>query len=287
VPVPSRHKNDTEETQLQDVVQILPAPKSSLQKTPRNTRDVQPLSPKASATAVEATRASVGPPSQHVTAPNTEELASVAAASTTPASLTLPPKPSASPDNIPTQRGPLGQVQAQSLSSAPALPLQRFFDLGRFKQQAAQDLSERVAQLGMRSSVVNRGHFWMSSYQVLVGPYLTEAEESKIHSGLVSNGIKARPFERGSRGFAFRSALTVGGSKLPVGDLNISWETYISEAKVKFTQDGVVLASADASWVPRQQKFAHNEYVYQNLGGNSRPLLEVHFAGLERALVFR
>ena len=127
----------------------------------------------------------------------------------------------------------------------------------------------------------------MNSYQVLVGPYLTLNEEKKIHSDLASNGLKARPFERGSRGFAFRSGLTVTGSKLPVGDFTISWETYVEEAKVKFAQGGAVVATADGKWVTHPQKFAHNEYVYQNLGANSRPLLEVHFAGLDRALVFR
>jgi hypothetical protein len=127
----------------------------------------------------------------------------------------------------------------------------------------------------------------MNSYQVLVGPYLTLDEEKKIHSDLASNGLKARPFERGSRGFAFRSGLTVTGSKLPVGDFTISWETYVEEAKVKFAQGGAVVATADGKWVTHPQKFAHNEYVYENLGGNSRPLLEVHFAGLDRALVFR
>jgi hypothetical protein len=168
------------------------------------------------------------------------------------------------------------------------LPLQRFFDLGKFKQQqVAQDLSERVAQLGMHASVVNKGHLWMNSYQVLVGPYLTSAEEKKIHTELASNGLKARPFERGSRGLSFRSGLTVSGSKLPVGDFTISWETYVEEAKVKFAQDGAVVATADGKWVTRPQKFAHDEYVYQNAGSNSRPLLEVHFAGLDRALVFR
>jgi hypothetical protein len=79
----------------------------------------------------------------------------------------------------------------------------------------------------------------------------------------------------------------VGGSRLPVGELSITWETYVSEAKVKFMQDGSLIASANASWSNRPQKFAHNEYVYENGGGNSRPLLEVHFAGLDRALVFK
>src|SRR5437867_6666988 len=116
---------------------------------------------------------------------------------------------------------------------------------------------------------------------------MTEVEEKKIHTELSSIGIKAHPFERGSRGFAFRSNLTLTGSKLPEGDIDIRWETYVSEAKVKFVQNGTVFATADGKWINRPQKFAHNEYVYENVAGNSHPLLEVHFAGLDRALVFR
>jgi hypothetical protein len=230
------------------------------------------------------TRANV---TQHVFPPNSGDVASALTPRISSAPFGSAATSSPNAANIPAPREPIGPVHAESPASGPALPLQRFFDLGKFKQQqVAQDLSERVAQLGMHASVVNKGHLWMNSYQVLVGPYLTSAEEKKIHTELASNGLKARPFERGSRGFAFRSGLTVTGSKLPVGDFTISWETYVEEAKVKFAQGGAVVATADGKWVTHPQKFAHDEYVYQN-GGNSRPLLEVHFAGLDRALVFR
>jgi hypothetical protein len=225
---------------------------------------------------------------RHVSPPNTGEVAANSAPPLFTPSPAPPAKPASDAGNAPAPREPLGQIHAQSFSAAPALPLQMFFDLGKFKQQElAQDLSDRVAKLGIRASVVNKGHLWMNSYQVLAGPYMTVDEEKKIHSDLVTSGIKARPFERGSRGFAFQSGLTVGGAKLPVGDFTISWETYVTDAKVKFEKAGSVLATTDGKWVTRPQKFQHNEYVYQNLGGSSRPLLEVHFAGLDRALVFR
>jgi hypothetical protein len=246
----------------------------------------QPFSAKEQPAPAMVARANV---TQHVSPPNSGEVASALTPPISSASFASPAA-SSSPNaaNIPAPREPIGQVHAQSSASGPALPLQRFFDLGKFKQQeVAEDLSERVAQLGMHASVVNKGHLWMNSYQVLVGPYLTSDEEKKIHTELASNGLKARPFERGSRGLSFRSGLTVNGSKLPVGDFTISWETYVEEAKVKFAQAGAVVATADGKWVSHPQKFAHDEYVYQNAGGNSRPLLEVHFAGLDRALVFR
>lgn len=162
-----------------------------------------------------------------------------------------------------------------------------FFDLGKFKQQSsAQDLSDRVAQLGLRTSVVPRGHLWMNSYQVLVGPYVNEQEEQKINSDLLSHGYKPRPLERGSRDFAFRSKLSIERIKLPVGNVDISWESYLTDAKVKFTREHDVVATANAKWIRRAKKYPNNEYVYQNQPDDYRPLIEIHFAGLDRALVF-
>jgi PilZ domain len=292
---PAHKKSSNSETEFQDVVQIFPPPHgTATAKNPESGRKQEVSSTSQSRTGTQSAKPNLSTngtapagATAHVVPPNAAVVASAVPTSLAPPAVSLPGQLAAS-NSAPALHGPFGQIQSESVSSAPALPVQHFFDLGKFKQQqTAQELSDRVVQLGMRSSVVNKGHLWMSSYQVLVGPYLTESEEKKIHGDLVTNGIKALPFERGSRGFAFRSALSVGGSKLPVGELSITWETYVSEAKVKFMQDGALLASAKASWVSHPQKFAHNEYVYENGGGNSRPLLEVHFAGLDRALVFR
>jgi PilZ domain len=293
-PLPSGPK--VRETQTQYIAPQ--STKAAAKKNPEAEPDViVRLQPKTSSqpaklnpppTTNTVNRAGVAPTPQHTSPANTGKVAS----GSSPASLGAPSstptrKPDASPVNTPVPREPIGQVHAQSFAADPALPLQKFFDLGKFKQQdVAQDLSDRVAKLGIRANVVNKRRLWMSSYQVLAGPYVTLDEEKKIHSDLVTNGINARPFERGSRGFAFRSVLSVGGSRLPVGDLDISWESYVAEAKVKFLQGSAVLATVDGKWVPHPEKFAHNEYVYENLGA-SRPLLEVHFAGLDRALVFR
>ncbi len=289
------------ETQRQHAVYAPASPrtKTATKKKPEVDPDVivrlqpktssQPAKPNLPPMKNAVNRADVSAAPRHTPSGNTGEVASASSpASTAPASSTLTANPIANTVNASVPREPLGQVYAQSFAAGPALPLQRFFDLGKFKQQQlAQELSDRVAQLGIRASVVPKGHLWMNSYQVLAGPYVTVDEEKKIHSDLVTSGIKARPFERGSRGFAFQSGLTVGGAKLPVGEFTISWETYVTDAKVKFEKAGSVLATTDGKWISRPQKFQHNEYVYQNLGTNSRPLLEVHFAGLDRALVFR
>jgi cell division septation protein DedD len=167
--------------------------------------------------------------------------------------------------------------------------LQMFFDLGSFKQeQRADGLSDKLAQAGFPASVVRKGHLpWMNSYTVLVGPYANEADEKKINGDLRSRGYKPRPFERGSRDFAFRSIVMIRNEKLPTGDFAISWESYVTDAKVKFAQGHDVVATADGKWIKKPQKYSRDEYVFGKQADGSHPLLEIHFAGLDGALVFR
>jgi hypothetical protein len=163
-----------------------------------------------------------------------------------------------------------------------------FYDLGRFKkEELAQILSDKLAQLGMHAAVVHRRNLWMTAYQVLVGPYDNAVAERQISNELLSHGYKPRPFERGRRDFTFRSKITIDRSQLPTGDFTITWESYIADAKVKFRQGNNLLAVVDGKWVKRQAKFSQDEYVYRIQADGSRPLLEVHFAGMDRALVFR
>lgn len=166
--------------------------------------------------------------------------------------------------------------------------LQMFFDVGRFKKDwMAQDLSNKVAQLGIRTSIVQRGHLWMSSYQVLAGPYNNATDEKQLKGELLSHGYDPRPYERGSRDFSFRSRVTVRGFQLPTGDFSIGWETYVADTKVRFMQGRYVVAAVEGKWVHRDSKFLNNEYVYQIQRDASRPLLEIHFAGMDRALVLQ
>lgn len=200
-------------------------------------------------------QASNSKPDQHATLMHTEAVASVA--------LGIPPQ------------------NARS-------DVQMFFDVGRFKKRwMAQDLSNKVTQLGIRTSIVQRGRLWMSSYQVLAGPYNNEGAETQLKEELLSHGYDPRPYERGSRDFSFRSKVTVHGSQLPAGDFSIGWETYVADTKVKFIQGRYVVSMVNGKWVRRDSKFLNNEYVYRIQHDASRPLLEIHFAGMNRALVLQ
>ena len=217
------------------------------------------------------------------TAASTPSAASQAVPSS-PVASAIPNKLSALP-----QPAPAGPVQVSSVSEATAVSLpQMYFELGKFKDEMwAHNLSDKVAQLGLRPSVIQKGHLWMNSFYVLVGPYGNQEEATRTQKDLVSHGYKPRPFERGSRSFSFISALTIEGARLRVGNFTITWESYVTDAKVKFAQGSDVLATADGQWVKRPWRYQRNEYVYVKSRNGSRLLREIHFSGLDRALVFR
>jgi hypothetical protein len=162
-----------------------------------------------------------------------------------------------------------------------------YFEIGKFKDNLwAHKVMDKLQQLGFHSAVTQKGHLWMNSYYVLVGPYGEKEEAEVARKNLVSSGFKPRAFERGSRNFTFRSGLTLNGTHVPVGDCIVRWESYNPDAIVKFVQDDYVIATADGKWVTRDIVYQNDAVVYRRNGDGSRTLLEIRFAGMSKALVF-
>jgi hypothetical protein len=164
---------------------------------------------------------------------------------------------------------------------------QMFFEVGKSKDEsAAQKETEQLAQFGFPANVVQKGHLWMSSYRVLVGPYANDEGAEAAHKNLLSRGFKPRPFERGSRTLTLRPGLTLNNARLAGGDCEISWESYIADATVKFEQDNYLVATANGHWIKRDSKYKRDAFVYRRNGDGSRTLLEIQFSGMSRALRF-
>lgn len=297
------------EVQRSDVVpapQVVAAtgvsPTQATVSTPRAAEPHEELLVPPLASVVKARRVTLNPPAPVTAVPQVGGPVSQRSPATEPGDLaSVPPavslgEPSLSslanliPDNLDRAH----EIELASAGHTPGFSagtpssLQMYFDVGRFKDGLlAHDVSDRVAQLGLRTTVVQKGHLWINSYQVLVGPYSDEEEETRIQDDLLAHGYKPRPFERGARDFMFSSPVSVNGSDLPVGDFTISWESYVADAKVKFAQRHDVIVKADGRWMKRPQKYSRNEYVYVKNRNGSRTLLEIHFEGLNRTLVFR
>jgi hypothetical protein len=179
-------------------------------------------------------------------------------------------------------------VQAEDSGTANSdATSEMYFEIGKFKDQVqAHDTTDKLAQLGFPATAVQKGHLWRNSYHVLVGPYENEDKAKATHGELVSRGFKPRPFERGSRSFSFRSGVTLNGAQTPEGDYTIKWESYVTDATVKFLHNDFVVATADGRWEKRDVKYPRDAYVYKKNVDGSRTLLEIHFAGMRQALVF-
>ena len=163
----------------------------------------------------------------------------------------------------------------------------KFLEVGRFRDAVwANKTTEKLKQLGFQPTVVHRGHLWMNSYQVLVGPYDSEADAALAHANLAARGFRPRSYERGSRSLTLFSVLTLNGTRLPVGDLFVTWESYIPDAIVKFEKDGSVIGTTDGKWEKRDVKYRDDAIVYRKNPDGTRTLLEIRFAGMSEALVF-
>ena len=177
-------------------------------------------------------------------------------------------------------------VESARADSADATS-QMFFEVGGFKnKQQAHNATQKLTQLGFPATAIHKNHLWLDAYHVVVGPYGDEDEATATHQNLVSHGFKPRPFERGSRTLILRSGVTLNGTHMPVGECVINWESYVSDAVVKFVHDNDVVATTSGKWVKREVKYTDDAYVYKKNGDGSRTLLEVRFAGMRQALVF-
>jgi len=163
-----------------------------------------------------------------------------------------------------------------------------YLEVGKFRDVVwADQATTKLEQLGFHATVLHKGHLLLTSYQVLVGPYSSDDDAKAARKYLVSQGFKPRSYERGSRSFWFPSGLTFhDGTHIPVDDCDVSWESYVTDAIVKFEKDGRIVATTEGKWVPRGYVYKQNAIVYQNNKDGSRTLLEIQFAGMNRALVF-
>lgn len=165
-------------------------------------------------------------------------------------------------------------------------PSRLYFEVGKFKQESwARKATDELAHLGFPTSINQKGRFWGSAYYVLVGPYSDRETADRAHKSLASSGFKPRSFERGSRNFTLSTAVSLNRLKMS-GDFVISWESYISDARIKFLQNDLLVTAADARWVERGIRNERNAFVYQRNPDGSRHLLEIRFEGMSKVLVF-
>ena len=163
---------------------------------------------------------------------------------------------------------------------------EKYLEVGKFKQKPlANDQISRLSQLGFPAKLIQQPHFAGTSYQVLVGPYRSDAEAEAVHTNLASLGFTPRSYERGTRDFRLLLPFEVDSRRLPVGDCVISWESYRPNAIVKFEGDKGSHVIVDAKWVKRGARYGQDAVVFRKNRDGSFDLHEIRFYGMAEALL--
>jgi len=267
LPRPVASPEKPQQAKLETVAASTPAPTAAGSRAPEmpSVADAQPMS---------SARSTLPLPTAAV-APETNLIPGKTATVPTPE----PPSPAGG-------QADSSRVEAARADNSDATS-EMYFEVGGFKnKQQAHNATQKLAQLGFPATSVHKNHLWADAYHVLVGPYGDDDLAETTHQNLVAQGFKPRPFERGSRNLILRSGVTLNGTHMPVGECTINWESYVSDAVVKFVHDNDVVATTSGKWVKREVKYTDDAYVYRKNGDGSRTLLEIRFAGMRQALVF-
>jgi septal ring-binding cell division protein DamX len=175
----------------------------------------------------------------------------------------------------------------RSKEEGTASPPEKYLEVAKLSDKLwAEQMTDRLSQVGFPVMVIQKNRFWKKFYQVLVGPYASDPEAEAAHKNLASRGFTPRSYERGKRKFMLTRSLRLAGTRMPVGDCVISWESYMPAAIVKFETDTGVAVAAEGKWVKHDVKYEQNAIVYTKNIDGSLTLLEIQFSGMRQALVF-
>ena len=167
------------------------------------------------------------------------------------------------------------------------IPLGKYFEVGRFKDQLqAREKIEDLTSASFHAVVVPKNLLWMTSYQVLAGPYRDEEKARIARKDLQSRGFKARSLPRRSREFDLPSAGKLRDGKDISEGFVVTWEAYSADATVKFVRSSDTVASGKGRWVKQKNKYGSDGIMYDRNEDGSRTLLEIWFRGMNQGLVF-
>ena len=152
------------------------------------------------------------------------------------------------------------------------------------KKAAAEKMSDTLGQSGFHASVTRKGHLFMSSYHVMVGPYNSDTEVETARNDLESHGFRPESHSRLSRWFVL-PAMTLADKDTVVKDCMISWDSNSSAATVTFLKGKSVVLTAQGKWVKRGVSYKLDAVVSDSKKPGPLTLLEIQCRGMNQALV--
>ena len=180
---------------------------------------------------------------------------------------------------------PAQPAGAEELNSG--VPLGKYFEVGKFSDELrADEIMNKLAQTGYHGVVIPKSLLWMSSYQVLAGPFPSEKEAQIARKGLRSEGFKAQSLPRQSREFRLpvvRKLYSV--AEVPEGFV-VTWESFDVDATVRFVRGDDTVATVRGTWVKQKAKNDRDGVMYDANPDGSKRLLQIWFRGMDQSVVF-
>ena len=79
---------------------------------------------------------------------------------------------------------------------------------------------------------------------------------------------------------------SIQGTQIPAGEYKVTWESHSPEATVKFFKGKNTVATVVGKWVDRDIQYDRNMVVSEKKSDGSVVIIEIRFAGMNKALVF-
>jgi hypothetical protein len=105
-------------------------------------------------------------------------------------------------------------------------------------------------------------------------------------AGLIATSAFAKNGAKNEKKVTLSQTAALNGVAIPAGSYNVTWSAESGDPTVTFVKGKETVASAQARWVDRDTKYEQNQVLYSNNSDGSRTIIEIRFAGMNRALVF-
>lgn len=166
------------------------------------------------------------------------------------------------------------------------VPFGKYLELGKFKDQwRANEEIDNLNHLGTSATVVQQNLLWMTSYQVLAGPYHNDDQTRQARRNLQSEGFNPHSLPKRSRRLTFWAPTNgIRKADVLVGEFVVSWEPYSADVTVKFIKEDGRVVTGQARWDRRDTKYSNDGIEYQTNDDGSRSLVQIWFKGMKQAV---
>jgi len=107
-----------------------------------------------------------------------------------------------------------------------------------------------------------------------------------VVAGLIATSAFAKNGAKSEKKVTLSQTAALNGVAIPAGSYNVTWSAESGDPTVTFVKGKEAVATAQARWVDRDTKYEQNQVLYSNNSDGSRTIIEIRFAGMNRALVF-